>query len=410
MTRVETIVVGGGVGAGSPFTVNLIPVIVSADPPLIADSILRQVTSGSVTAVIVGATDPAPTANETWRTTGGLISEAPGGITGSFVAGRGATANSTNNVAIGFNANAASTGCVAIGSQATTSGNNSTVVGVLATANGGGGVGGACAFGNGAAATATGAVAVGLNAQASQAGCIAVGRDAIANALPAVVIGTSATANGFRSIIVSGAALSARDHEQIWIHAGGAGPTTTGATGGTIFLGGDNGAGVSVTHANNIIIGMKTSSFTANCVQLGGPGTPINTCVIGAGNTATGQTPLTLRLTDRTGAGNLPGSNLTIRPGAGVGNDLTAGSILLQTPVSAVAGVTQGFALRASFPAGGGLVLEAPDAGGPSLRFNGLVNGAGAAIGSLNNAPVAGNPSFWLPVNIAGTVRFIPCW
>jgi hypothetical protein len=49
-------------------------------------------------------------------------------------------------------------------------------------------------------------------------------------------------------------------------------------------------------------------------------------------------------------------------------------------------------------------------AGAASLRFNGLTNGAGAAAGTLLNAPAAGDPAFWLPVSIAGTVRFIPCW
>lgn len=49
-------------------------------------------------------------------------------------------------------------------------------------------------------------------------------------------------------------------------------------------------------------------------------------------------------------------------------------------------------------------------AGAASLRFNGLTSGAAAAAGTLNNAPSAGDPSFWLPVSIAGAVRYIPCW
>lgn len=49
-------------------------------------------------------------------------------------------------------------------------------------------------------------------------------------------------------------------------------------------------------------------------------------------------------------------------------------------------------------------------AGVASLRFNGLTNGAGVGAGTLGNAPAAGNPAFWLPVSIAGTVRHIPCW
>lgn len=49
-------------------------------------------------------------------------------------------------------------------------------------------------------------------------------------------------------------------------------------------------------------------------------------------------------------------------------------------------------------------------AGVASLRFNGLTNGAGASAGTLTNAPSVGNPNFWIPVNIAGTVRFVPAW
>jgi hypothetical protein len=46
----------------------------------------------------------------------------------------------------------------------------------------------------------------------------------------------------------------------------------------------------------------------------------------------------------------------------------------------------------------------------PSLRFNNLTSGAAAAVGTLNNAPSAGDPSFWIPVSIAGNVRYIPAW
>lgn len=49
-------------------------------------------------------------------------------------------------------------------------------------------------------------------------------------------------------------------------------------------------------------------------------------------------------------------------------------------------------------------------AGIPVIRINGATNGAAAAVGTLNNAPVAGNPAFWLPISIAGTVRYLPCW
>jgi len=37
-------------------------------------------------------------------------------------------------------------------------------------------------------------------------------------------------------------------------------------------------------------------------------------------------------------------------------------------------------------------------------------NGAGVDVGTLNNAPAAGNPTKWLQINDNGTIRFIPAW
>jgi hypothetical protein len=39
-----------------------------------------------------------------------------------------------------------------------------------------------------------------------------------------------------------------------------------------------------------------------------------------------------------------------------------------------------------------------------------LTNGAGAAAGTLLNAPAAGNPTKWIGINDNGTVRYIPAW
>lgn len=63
----------------------------------------------------------------------------------------------------------------------------------------------------------------------------------------------------------------------------------------------------------------------------------------------------------------------------------------------------------------------------PATTFSGLVtvvgsstamvkatttfaNGAAAATGTLTNAPVAGNPTKWIKIDDAGTVRYIPAW
>lgn len=39
-----------------------------------------------------------------------------------------------------------------------------------------------------------------------------------------------------------------------------------------------------------------------------------------------------------------------------------------------------------------------------------LTNGAGAATGTLLNAPAAGNPTKWIPIDDNGVTRYIPAW
>ena len=39
-----------------------------------------------------------------------------------------------------------------------------------------------------------------------------------------------------------------------------------------------------------------------------------------------------------------------------------------------------------------------------------LTNGAAAQAGTLANAPLAGNPTKWVPIDDNGTTRYIPCW
>lgn len=39
-----------------------------------------------------------------------------------------------------------------------------------------------------------------------------------------------------------------------------------------------------------------------------------------------------------------------------------------------------------------------------------LDDGAAAATGTLSNAPTAGDPTKWVPIDDNGTIRYIPCW
>jgi hypothetical protein len=42
--------------------------------------------------------------------------------------------------------------------------------------------------------------------------------------------------------------------------------------------------------------------------------------------------------------------------------------------------------------------------------FTNQTNGAGASLGTLTNAPSAGDPAFWLRIQINGANRFVPAW
>lgn len=44
------------------------------------------------------------------------------------------------------------------------------------------------------------------------------------------------------------------------------------------------------------------------------------------------------------------------------------------------------------------------------LRANNQTSAAAAQLGTLTNAPAAGNPGYWLKINIGGTNYAIPCW
>jgi hypothetical protein len=85
---VKSIILGGGIAAGVPATLGNIPQFSGATPPdLLVDSILRQTQAGTP-AIVVGTTDPDAAATETFRTTGGIVSEGAGDL--SVVMGAGA--------------------------------------------------------------------------------------------------------------------------------------------------------------------------------------------------------------------------------------------------------------------------------------------------------------------------------
>lgn len=70
-----------------------------------------------------------------------------------------------------------------------------------------------------------------------------------------------------------------------------------------------------------------------------------------------------------------------------------------------------GFNFLTAVNGSAGLVAGIVTAGGSRpYKATGASNAAAANTGTLTNSPTAGNPGFWLPVNINGTDYCIPCW
>lgn len=420
MARSQSIIVGGGIAATAPFTTGNIPVFVSVSPPAVSNSIMGQVLVGNLAIINTVLGDPNAAATETFRWRGGLISEGAGadsfiagrgavsvGVDGiaigrgasasvsdAIAIGRGASVLSSSQVAIGLSASVTATGGVAIGPGAT-AGQNSTAINADATGTGG------TAVGNGATANATNATAIGLNAVAG-ASSVAIGRGATTGS-SGIAIGDTTNTNNTASTVIGGFNCATNAAGQILIGAGASPASINAAAGQSICIGGTSSIGA---HTDNILIGAGGSSFAANTAQIGAPNTVINTLVVGRGNTHTAAVSLTIRGTNVVTTADTAGGDLTVIAPRGTGNAATGGEIIFQTGAPGASGATLQVA-TSQFK----ILKSAGGAGVPGVQFMNVTNGAGAAAGTLANAPSAGDPSFWLPVSIAGAgVRYIPCW
>ena len=98
-----------------------------------------------------------------------------------------------------------------------------------------------------------------------------------------------------------------------------------------------------------------------------------------------------------------------------------SGDVLIYDAVQTrweAAAVTAGTNIAVT-PSAGGLTIATTAAITADLTNNtgnlidssvGLTNGAGASAGTLTNAPAAGNPTKWVPIDDNGTTRYIPAW
>lgn len=84
--------------------------------------------------------------------------------------------------------------------------------------------------------------------------------------------------------------------------------------------------------------------------------------------------------------------------------------IILDGTVEFAGGATP-FSIAA--PSAAGVSLEVAGFGGAgqaAMAFSNITDGAGAALGTLANSPVAGPATVWVPIRINGVTRHFPAW
>ncbi len=355
MARVESIIVGGGVGAVAPFATGFVTYVASTDPPYIGStSILKYVdgTGGTQLGMVlaVGGTDPQPAATEILRVKGGAIIEgvasdsvvigraasAPVTATFAVVIGQGASVNTTNNVAIGHGAVANSTNSIAVGVGASASGNSAVAIG--GTAAGGGGTGQATQVGYSGSASGVNTLALGATASATNTAAIAIGAGASVSGSGSIVVGVNVACAVADSIAIVQGGTTVRTN---WAVVHGGTPTNLSAAATPLVIVG--GGAMTVTHAGNIVLGHGFTSFAANVCAIGGTATNsfITTVVVGRGDTHTATLGgLAIRCTNGITTNNLAMGDLTLTAPLGTGN-ATPGAIGLRTGVQGVAGNAQ---------------------------------------------------------------------
>ncbi len=460
--RGRSTIVGGGIQAGTPFTLNAFTFVGNTNPATIVSSPIMAQVSGANQAIVIasGRTDPQPTATELLRMKGGLISEALGtNNADTFTAGRGVgtlpnsstgavvitphlgavlpatalpgtiiigdaitvTAGQPNSVWMGVSLNVAAAGVIiapnsTIGNPG---GGSNTVVGNSNTLTASQASNSSCIFGNGNT----------VDGGNGQGGHLVLG--------PSNTIHATATLGG--NVLLIGNNNFASDGTNTSIMIGISNGFVTSGKGTFNILMGRNlqANGAAGPFTGNIMIGWGTKfdtlPATSGCLVFADSqsGAGISTVLFGNGGasgtsfTNAAPNPLLFRLTDASGA-NIAGSNLTFRSSLGTGTGV-AGQIIFQTGIRQGAGSTQHVATNRMLIQGDGtnpvVAINAPDsntaipvmvinggANNHAINFAGFTNGAAAQVGTLNNAPAAGNPAFWMPIEVAGVTRFFPCW
>jgi hypothetical protein len=408
MPRVDTIVVGGGIGPGTPFTVNRIPYIANVDPPLLAASPnLLQVLTGNIgVAISPTGTDPAPADTNVLRVLGGITPLLTGtnnrgvgdaftvaaGLTGVTLFGRNITlaGSSNNTVAIGSTISIASGGGLAVGASITVGASfnaGNIIIGTLTVGAGAGG-------------------STGGNLFMANGGNVGGGgpQDNTIITCGSITGGTGL----FRNVIVTGGLFSI-GNSTAEVAVLGIQPTIAAGIQRAQALGGNH----TLNHNTCLLLGSGlTTTADGQCIIGDALNNGLHTIIFGpAAVTSANPYAVTIKLTGEVGV-DQNGVNLTIQPGFGTGAAAGGGNIIFQTGGIAASGATIQAAVTRLTIGQAAILAALPVEMQVNNGYQAInqVDEAGADAGTLANAPAAGDPTFWLPVRINGADFAVPCW
>lgn len=332
MARVQTIIVGGGINPGTPFTLNGVTFVSQTDPPFISTTdFFSVVPTGANRGVIISTTGDPLVGTNRLRVKGGVVSE-HASYTGTTVIGQAHTVSGLfangfvlygPTITLSSAAGANNSPPVLIGSgisvvgSAGAGGNASVVVGSNVSVSGTTVqnfvcVGNEIQDGSGSSTILIGELA--LNGTGQFSIVIGAGAQANGSGSSCIVIGRGATkASGVASTTIVGDSATAGAGASNGVAIGSG--SSVGASACTVC-----GETSTTTHAHCINIGSGLASFQANTAIIGQDrfSNVLNTIVLGSGNTSPNMGNLTLRLSDQSGS-NKAAPQLTIRAGLGTG-------------------------------------------------------------------------------------------
>jgi hypothetical protein len=388
-----TVAIGGGINAGAPFALDNFLYVSNVNPPA----------ASSYPGLVRGTNAVEAPGTQTARANQNTVIGPNNTVT---------NANTTRLVMIGSGLSAGTgsspVNCyINIGQDNTTP--NQTDVIVIGGGNNDGGSQGAIKIGRGMSGLHNNVTAIGISVT-------------LGGASNGVVIGSGAsTSGGGNNAVVIGGGAAGQTNVAI------VGQGTNGMLQNVAALGPGTSIGGGGS-SNDVLIGCNLSPQGApvNDAVTVGNGAEIRSGFIVLGNNNLGSGGFSG--TVLWGGADLHTNNVAVpawfeRWKNAQGNNIAAGDLTYTAPLATGNAASANVVFQTGLVGGAGAALQvatnvlrltnaqkveiSQDNG---LSFPAATSGAGAAVGTLNNAPAAGDPTHWLRVVIGGVNKFIPAW